>query len=109
MGETAMNDILIWLLACLAGIALGLFFFGGLWWTVRRSASSRHPARLFVSSFLVRMMAAVGGFYLIAADGDWRRVIASLLGFLIARWLVLRWTRPGSAAESPATQPGQGG
>lgn len=102
-----MSDFLIWLLACLAGIALGGFFFGGLWWTVRRGASSRHPARLFVSSFLVRMVVAVGGFYLIAADGDWRRVIASLLGFLIARWLVVRWTRPGNAAESPATPPGQ--
>lgn len=103
-----MNDFLIWLLASLAGIALGVFFFGGLWWTVRRSASSRHPARLFVSSFLVRMAGAVGGFYLIA-DGDWRRVIASLLGFLIARWLVLRWTRPGRAAESPTTPREQGG
>lgn len=98
-----MNDFLILLLAGLAGIVLGVFFFGGLWWTVRRSTFSPHPARLFVSSFLIRMTVAVGGFYLIA-DGDWRRILAWLLGFLIARWLVLRWTRPDTAAESPATQ-----
>ena len=99
-----MTDVLILLIACLVGIALGMFFFGGLWWTVRRSARSDHPARLFISSFLIRMAVTVGGFYLVS-DGDWRRILAALLGFVLARWLTLRWTRRDANGESPATEP----
>ena len=35
-----MNEFLILAVALAAGLLLGAFFFGGLWWTVRKGASS---------------------------------------------------------------------
>lgn len=87
-----MTDWLVLLLALIAGMALGIFFFGGLWWTVRHGLSMRFPALLFPASLLLRLGVTVVGFYLVA-DGDWQRLIACLVGFMLARWLVSRWTR----------------
>ena len=98
-----MTDWLILTLAVVAGVALGAFFFGGLWWTVRRTLSTRNPALWFAGSLILRLAVTIGGFYLVA-DGNWQRAIACLVGFLLARWLVIRWTRPQSPDEA-----GQGG
>ena len=87
-----MTDWLILGLAGGAGVVLGVFFFGGLWWTVRRGLSTRRPALLFTGSLVLRLVVAAGGFYLVGGD-DWRRLVACLAGFLLARWLVTRWTR----------------
>ena len=76
-------------LATLAGVLLGLFFFGGLWWTVRRAMASPRPALWVGGSLLLRVGCATGGFILVSA-GDWQRMLACLLGFWFARWLVLR-------------------
>ncbi len=76
-------------LAALAGVLLGLFFFGGLWWTVRRAFDSRRPALWVGGSLLLRMGSVAGGFVVVSA-GDWQRLLACLLGFWAARWLVLR-------------------
>ena len=81
-----------------AGGVLGLLFFGGLWWTLRRALNSANPALWIGGSLLLRVAAAVTGFVLVSA-GDWRRMLACLLGFWIARWLVVRLTR------RPATEP----
>ena len=94
-----MTDWLILMLAALAGVVLGIFFFGGLWWTVRRTLSTRNPALLFGGSLILRLAVTISGFYLVA-DGDWQRAIACLAGFLLARWLVTRWTRPQPSDEA---------
>ena len=49
-----MNEVLTLALALLAGVALGAVFFGGLWWTVRKGVSSKHPALWFLGSLLLR-------------------------------------------------------
>ena len=90
-----MSDLLLLALAAIGGLALGLFFFGGLWWTVRRGVTSRHPALLFTGSLVLRLGVTVGGLWLLSA-GDWQRLAAGLIGLLLARWLVTRWTRPAS-------------
>lgn len=86
-----MSEGLTWLLAGGAGVVLGVFFFGGLWWTVQKALSSPRAALWMVGSFVVRMAVTVGGFYLIA-DGHWQRVLACLAGFLLARVVVTRIT-----------------
>ncbi len=53
-------------LAFLAGGALGAMFFGGLWWTVLRGASSATPARWFLASALLRMGLTLAGFHVVA-------------------------------------------
>ncbi|MGO4879996.1 MAG: ATP synthase subunit I [Bryobacteraceae bacterium] len=80
------------LLALLAGLLLGALFFGGLWWTVRQAVSSKQPALLFLGSLMLRTSIALGGFFLIGR-GHWERLLVSLLGFVIARLLVTRFTR----------------
>ena len=37
-----------------AGALLGVFFFGGLWWTVQKGVASERPAFWFLGSLLVR-------------------------------------------------------
>jgi len=89
-----MNEILRVVFAGIAGLGLGVIFFGGLWWTVRKGVSSKHPAAWFLGSMLLRMGLVLAGFYFVGG-GDWKRLIACLLGFIIARLLVTRLTRPG--------------
>ncbi|MEP7299862.1 MAG: ATP synthase subunit I [Burkholderiales bacterium] len=79
------------MLAGAAGGALGLLFYGGLWWTLRRAFDSQRTALWVGGSLLLRMAGAAAGFVVVSA-GDWRRLLACLLGFWAARWLVLRLT-----------------
>jgi F1F0 ATPase subunit 2 len=87
-----MSDAIPLAGALLAGAVLGLLFFGGLWWTVRRGLCSRQPALLFLGSLLLRTAVVLSGFYLVTR-GDIRRLLACLLGFFLARMLVTRLSR----------------
>ena len=77
----------------LEGLLLGVGFFGGLWWTVQKGLTLKNPALWFFGSTLLRVSLVLGGFYLIARD-DWRALLVGLLGFVIARMAVTRFTRP---------------
>jgi F1F0 ATPase subunit 2 len=85
-------------LAAAAGVALGAIFFGGLWWTIRRGLTARRPAIHFVGSSLARMAIVLAGFFLVSS-GDWKKLIACLVGFLAARIFVSRRVR-ASARET---------
>jgi F1F0 ATPase subunit 2 len=89
-------------LAAIGGILIGVVFFGGLWCTVYRGILSAAPALWFFGSLLIRTAAALGGFYWVA-QGDWRRLLVCLLGFLLARLAVTRMSRSFSAL--PETSP----
>jgi hypothetical protein len=39
-----MNETLLMILAFIAGIALGIIFFGGLWFTVKKIVAAKMPA-----------------------------------------------------------------
>ncbi len=84
-----MNEPLALALALAAGGLLGGIFFGGLWWTVRKGLSSERPAVWFFGSLLLRMGITLAGFYLVGR-GDWKRLVACLIGFILAR-LVVTW------------------
>ena len=101
MSETlALVSALV--LPLLAGVLLGMFFFGGLWWTIRRGVSSKQPAALFFFRLLLRTGIALAGFYFVAR-GDWRRVLSCLVGFILARMLVTWLTRVPST-KAPIAQ-----
>ena len=101
-----MNEVWLLALALSAGLVLGAIFFGGLWWTVRKGASSEQPAFWFLGSLLLRMSMALAGFYLVSS-GHWQRLLVCLIGFVIARLVVLRLTRPSSGSQSlPAQEAG---
>jgi len=87
-----MNNLGSMSLALTAGLLLGAFFFGGLWWTVRKGISSQHPALWFFASMLLRMSVALGGFYFVGR-GNWLLLVACLVGFLVGRLFVTWLTR----------------
>jgi F1F0 ATPase subunit 2 len=87
-----MIESVSYIFALLAGVGLGVIFFGGLWWTIRKSLSSKWPAVWFLGSIPLRTMIVLVGFYFVAG-GDWRKLLLGLLGFLIARLGVMRFTR----------------
>jgi F1F0 ATPase subunit 2 len=92
-----MNETLTLVLAFVTGVLLGAMFFGGLWWTVQKGVSSKRSALWFFGSMLLRTGIALAGFYVIAR-GHWERLLVCLLGFIIARLIVIRLTR---LAEKP--------
>lgn len=67
-----------------AGVALGLFFFGGLWLTITRLHSVRYPAILALASFWIRASAVVGVVFLFVRRG-WQYGLALLAGFIVGR------------------------
>ena len=90
-----MNEPLYLAFAGLGGGMLGIIFFGGLWWTIRRGVLSSQPALWFLGSLLVRMSIVLVGFYLIG-QGRWERLVACLVGFILARFTVTYLTRSPS-------------
>jgi F1F0 ATPase subunit 2 len=98
-----MRETLTLMLAGVAGGALGAIFFGGLWWSVRKGLSSRHPAPWFFGSLLLRMSIALSGIFFVSG-GHWERVLACLVGFLMARPAVTWLTRPPGEIQTPPAQ-----
>mgnify|MGYP001793652100 CR=1 FL=1 len=94
-----MNDSFPFVLAGFAGLLLGAIFFGGLWWTVRKGLTSKQPALWFLGSTLLRMGIALAGFYFVG-HGDWKRLLACLAGFVIARFIVTWLTRDSAEDHS---------
>jgi F1F0 ATPase subunit 2 len=93
-----MTETLTLYLSGVGGLALGAFFFGGLWWTVRKGIASPRPALWFLGSLLVRTSVVMAGFYYIG-QSNWQRLMASLAGFIVARFAVSRVTRSSEKGE----------
>ncbi len=94
-----MLDLQVLVISSVAGVLIGLVFFGGLWWTVRRSLASAHPAAWVLGSVLLRTAVALAGFYVVGAS-QWPRLLACLAGFVVGRFILTHWTRmraPGNA------------
>ena len=97
-----MNEILMFGMTIIVGFILGIIFFGGLWWTVRFGLESKYPAICFIASFFIRTSSVLAGFYFLL-DGHWERIVTSLMGFLIARILVMQLTKPSSKEATHAS------
>lgn len=91
--------------ALIAGMLLGAFFFGGLWWTVRIGVAANHPALWFSGSMVLRTCIVLLGFHFTLGD-DWERLLAGLLGFIVARLIMLRLTRVAEQAGGSAQEAG---
>lgn len=88
-----MSNALALLLALAAGAALGVLFFAGLWWTVRKGVTARRPALWFFGSVLLRMAIVLPGFYFVSG-GHWDRLLVCLAGFVVARFILIRLAGP---------------
>jgi F1F0 ATPase subunit 2 len=107
----AMNDSLSSLLELLpelllagaVGLVLGAIFFGGLWWTLRKSLNSPRPALWILGSLVARMSVLLVGLYLVS-DGHWERLLVGLVGVICGRFLVLRLTGPADDNQTVAKE-----
>jgi F1F0 ATPase subunit 2 len=84
-----MTEAMTLISAWIAGLLLGMVFFGGLWWTIQHGMHSPRPALWFLGSLVARMSIVVAGFALVF-HGHWERLLACLCGFIIARWILVR-------------------
>ncbi len=94
-----MNNSLLLMVAGLTGLLLGAIFFAGLWWTVRKGLTAKQPALWFLGSTVLRMGIALAGFYFVGRS-DWKRLLACLAGFVVARFVVTWLTAPTSRRSS---------
>ena len=95
-----MIELLTGLLAALGGAALGLFYYAGLWFTLRRLPQQTHPALWVFGSFTLRLTVSMAGFYLILGpDRSLSRLGLALMAFIAARVLLTRRLRPLAPPE----------
>ncbi len=83
-----MIELHVLALSLAFGAGLGIFYFGGLWLTLKRLPSSRQPALLTISSFLGRSLVCLLGFYLVSGAG-FEGPISSLAGFILAKVILV--------------------
>jgi F1F0 ATPase subunit 2 len=96
-----MSPFIALVLAWAAGMGLGLFYFGGLWLTLRQLPTCRWPAPLLLGSYVGRTGVVLVGFYLVMG-GRGERVLACLVGFIMARFLLVSRLRPKQLADASA-------
>jgi F1F0 ATPase subunit 2 len=97
-----MSSVIDIVAPLLTGLAAGLVFFEGLWWTTRRLLTARAPWRLLMLSFVLRSTIVVGGVILVSA-GQWQRLAVAVGGVLLARTVVLHCHRlaPSPSVKEP--------
>jgi F1F0 ATPase subunit 2 len=100
-----MNELLIFILSSGAGILLGIFYFGGLWLTVRKLSVSGNPYLLTLGSFFGRTVISLFGFYLVARGGHWERLLVCLSGFIFMKIFLVYRLRPGKKNAKIAAVP----
>jgi F1F0 ATPase subunit 2 len=89
----------------IAGLALGTFYFGALWLTVRRLPDVRQPALLVLGSLAGRLSVTLLGIYVVTG-GHWAKIGVCLLGFFVMRTIMIQRWQP---QVPPATAEGSGG
>lgn len=87
-----ISETINMVLAFVTGLALGTIFFGGLWLTVKKAVTAKIPALWIFSSFFVRISITMVGFYFVSS-GNWKRLVICVAGFIIARFLVIHFTK----------------
>lgn len=88
------------ILSFVGGLVVGGLYFAGLWMTVSHLSDARRPMLLLAGSALVRLALLLGAIYLIM-DGRWERLMACVLGVLVARTAILVWRRRLPARPNP--------
>ena len=78
------------LLYLIIGLGLGLFYFGGLWLTIKNMNQVRSPIILTLGSYILRIAAVIFVLIYIARQGDWGNILILLVGFIVSRIFLSR-------------------
>ena len=95
-----MNFVTLTLMA-LIGAVLGAVYLAALWINVQQITRARRPGVVLAIGAAARITFLLGAFYLVTG-GDWQRLVACLLGFLLARLIVTRRLRARGKSLDPA-------
>jgi|GEM_PF-395122 len=87
-----MNEILMIVLALIAGVVLGIIFFYGLWLTVKKAMTAKIPALWILGSFLIRTSVTLLGIYYVGNENINNYIICGV-GFVIGRYMVRSFTK----------------
>jgi F1F0 ATPase subunit 2 len=93
------SEIILILTSFIGGMVLGLLFFYGLWYTVRKTMIIKNPAIWVLCSFFIRTGITLTGFYYIS-QGSLQRLLICLLGFISARYIVKHFTIPNENEQN---------
>ncbi len=93
-----MNNIAELILNVVEGFLLGGFFYLGLYWTVKKGLTSKHPGLLFAFSFFIRTAILLSGI-LIIAKGVFIHLLACTFGIILSRVIVFIVERQLSKAQ----------
>ena len=94
-----MSEMMHNIAILIAGIVIGIFFFGALWYTVKKALPSSIPALWFFCSFIIRTGITVFGFYFVAA-GSMQSLLLCTIGFVLARFVVTYHTKSSIEKQS---------
>ena len=84
-----MIDWIVMTGALMGGVCLGLFYFGGLWWTVSRIRSVDNPIVMYSLSLFVRGSIVLGSLFCILQVGVVPMLLA-LIGMVVTRVVLVR-------------------
>lgn len=82
-----MNGIFI-LIAITSGAVIGVFYFGGLWLTLKKIAEYQLSYWLVLASFLIRLAFVLLVFYALLIY-HWAYMAIALVAFLVTRQILL--------------------
>jgi F1F0 ATPase subunit 2 len=80
-----MNDLSVNMFSLAAGALFGIFYFHGLWLTLRKLPFTGQPMLLTIGSFLGRTALCVIGFYLVVTMVNLEGLMISIIGFMASK------------------------
>ncbi len=95
-----MIEIFIVILSLASGIGLGIFYFGGLWLTLKQLPYSQQPVLLTVGSFFGRTVVCLFVFYLVVRVSHLEGLVLSLAGFILMKFMLVRSLSPAKSQKS---------
>lgn len=101
-------DVIALALGLVAGVLLGLVFFGGLWWTTQRLATSSRLGLLLSVSLVVRVVVLAAGLFLLARIGGGALLLGAF-GLLATRLGLTRLAVQGRLRQPATSEPTVGG
>lgn len=81
------SEIFFYLISLTSGALIGIFYFGGLYYSVNKALKISGGKLFLFLSFLIRAALALLGFYFFVSKGPLYAIIA-LTGFIVARQII---------------------